>query len=222
MEIVRIITYLLIILLPLSVFVRDWKYNDKRTKRYHNFTRSIAAIWLLSSIAAAGLVWNDVNNATQFQSDIDELLEGNNKLLRKISVYETDIEKLEEEAKLARRGVSAVYYFEGTIVRRDGGVVRRDNVLLVPSFNKMVLLQDEKKFLELIQLSEKLIEKYRDWPTPHVFLGTAALNLGDSAKAIKAYQYFLDNAPKEPSFRYNNYRTQVRQLLIKLNGVSKQ
>lgn len=206
-------------ILPAIIFIRDWKYNDKRTKQYHNMTRSILVIWVVFSLAATCLFWQDTIRASQLESKIDELVEGKNELLSKITIYENDIETLEAEARLARRGVSAVYYFDGTILRRDGGVARRDNVLLVPSFNKMVVLQNEKNFLELFQLSEKLIKNYRDWPTPHAFLGTAALNLGDSATAIKAYQNFLDNAPTETSFNYNIYRTQVRQLLIKLNGV---
>jgi len=223
MLLLKLLTSLVLALLPLSVLIRDWRFHDKRTRLHHNITRTILAVWFVGSLAAVAFVWHETYRSSQLDAKVDELVDGKNKLLHKIETYQTDliekqktIEGLEEKAKLAARGITAVYYFEGTILRRDGPNARRDDHL-VPSFDKMVTLQNEKKFTELSLLSEELIEKYPEWPTPHAFLGVASENLGNTAKAIQEYQYFLDNASSEPSYRYGKARTQIRQLLNKLN-----
>jgi len=153
-----------------------------------------------------------------------ELIEGKNKLLDKIETYQIDltekqkaIEELEERAKQASQGVTTVYWFNGTARKTHGPNIRLDHHL-VRIFDRMVELQNDKKFMELSQLCEEQIEKHPQWSTPHVFMGVVAANLGDVDRAIRSFQYFLDNAPAEPSYGYGKARAQARELLNSLKS----
>jgi len=168
------------------------------------------------------IVWWEHSEALHLKSQIGDLVEGKDELLRKIGVYQTDlsektktIAQLERKAQQAAQGITATYYFDGTIRRTYGSEVRRDD-RLVPAFNKMVTLQNEKNFVELSQLCEDLIQKNPAWPTPHAFLGVASANLGHTHKAIRAYKHFLANASDEPSYGYGKHRAKTRQLLESL------
>ncbi len=45
--ILKIFIILVVALLPVSILIRDWKYNDKRTLQHHKYTRAIIMIWIV-------------------------------------------------------------------------------------------------------------------------------------------------------------------------------
>jgi len=74
MNVFKSITFLLLAILPIPVLVRDWKFHDRRTKKYHNITRTIIVFWGIISIVATILSWRD-------SAQIDELIDGKNTLI---------------------------------------------------------------------------------------------------------------------------------------------
>lgn len=60
MLILKVITALALLLLPVAVIVRDWKYADRRTKRHHNITRCIVVSWVLASFLGVFLVVSEM------------------------------------------------------------------------------------------------------------------------------------------------------------------
>ena len=59
MNILRVITSFLLIILPIAILIRDWKFHDKRTKKHHNITKTIIVVWFIGSIVATIFVWVD-------------------------------------------------------------------------------------------------------------------------------------------------------------------
>ena len=58
-EILFLIAKGLLLLLPIVVLIRDWKYSDKRTKKHHCFTKAIIIIWCLVSVTSSFFEWKD-------------------------------------------------------------------------------------------------------------------------------------------------------------------
>lgn len=204
MFILKLVTSLVLALLPIAVLIRDLKFHDKRTTLHHKITRAILVTWFVASLAAVVLVWHETYRSAQLDSKVDELVDGKNELLDKIKAYQTNltekqktIEELQTKAKQASQGITRIYWFNGTCRTTDGPNIHLDDTL-IPTFKKMVELQDKKSFIELSQFCEQQIRDYPLWPTPHVFLGVAKANLGDVDSAIRALRYFLDNAPSKP------------------------
>lgn len=67
---IRIIVSVALIICPLLVLIRDWKFNDRRTKKHHNFTRIIIVIWILCSFGAACFVYVDQTQIKELTGNI--------------------------------------------------------------------------------------------------------------------------------------------------------
>lgn len=217
MSILKLITFLLLTVLPVSVLFRDWKFHDKRTKKHHNITRAIIVFWCIGSIAATYFVWQD-------SSQIEELIKGKNQLLAKVDKYQNDltekeqeIEKLKEKAKKAERGIVDYFLVTGTNRRTHGGNISVDNTL-VKVFNQMKELEEQKKYPDLKNICEEQVRKNSNWPTPYLYLGVALSRLGDIEGSIKNLEYFLEIAPTGSSYGYESYRTQAEKLIETLKN----
>ncbi len=217
MFILKIITSLLLTVLPVALVIRDWKFHDRRTTKHHKITRGIIIFWSIGSIAATCFVWHD-------SSQIEELIEGKNQLLAKLDEYQNDlaakeheIEELKEKAKKAERGVTEYYLPSGTIRRTDGGNIHVDNTL-VNVFNQMKELKEHKEYTDLRNVCQDQIRKNPNWPTPYLFLGVALGNLGDVEEAINEFERFLEIAPPESGYGYEDFRTQAQRLIERLTN----
>ena len=182
--------------------------------------------WICLAFSLCIIIWSGVSNIQSsgklevLEQDMTSTTSTVAKIKSDLTEKEQTIRELEEKAKQAAQGVTATYYLNGTIRKTYGSEVRADKHL-VPTYNRMVELQNDKNFGELAVFCEEQIKKNPEWVTPHVFLGVAAANLGDIAKACRAYQHFLDNAPSEPSYGYSKARIQANQLLTKLKNQRK-
>jgi len=214
MHIVRLIIAILLALLPIALLLRDWKFHDRRTKRHHNITRTILIVWLVGSMPGAYFVYHD-------STQIEELIEGKNQLLKKVESYQNDLtekdrelRELQEKAKKAERGITEVYMFNGTVRKTNAGDISV-HTGLKDVFNEMNRLKEQKDYSDLRDMCEVQAEKTPDWPTPYMFLGIALANIGDSEQAIEALQHFLEISPTE-SDDYSSYRIQVESIISKL------
>jgi len=86
MNIIKLIIYLLLALLPVAILIRDWKFSDRRTKKHLNITRIIIIFWCIGSLVGTYFVWTN-------SSQMDELIDGKDQLLAKIESYQNELEK---------------------------------------------------------------------------------------------------------------------------------
>lgn len=103
MNLYKVITSLLLMILPIAVLFRDWKYHDKRTKKHHNITRCIVVLWIGGSMVATVFVLLD-------SAQINELIEGKNTLIsqnevltKKLNIYQRDLNDKEHKIKELER-----------------------------------------------------------------------------------------------------------------------
>ena len=130
MLILKVSTSLILSLLPIAIFIRDWKFHDKRTKLHHKITRCILVFWFVGSIAAVGLVWNETYLSSELNNKVDELVDGKNKLLNKIEVYQKDldekqkiIEQLEENLENAAKRIGPLEQAENMKKLGDEAII---------------------------------------------------------------------------------------------------
>ncbi len=207
MNILKLITSLLLTILPVSILIRDWKFHDKRTKKHHNITRGIIIFWCIGSIAVTYFVWTD-------SAQIRELVDGKNTLIRqntslagKIENYQKDlnekdkkIKKLEEKAIKAERGITSTYDFNGAKRETSGG---RNTAIAgeeMGIFTRMEKLKKNENYPELIVLCENQIKKTPDWLTPFLYLGIGYDSMGNRDKAISNLEYVITHAPGDPAY----------------------
>jgi hypothetical protein len=138
---------------------------------------------------------------------VDDLVSGNKELLDKVGNYQLDlqtkdvkIKALETSAKKASRGITSTYAFNGAKRDASPGQVNTNFGEEYGTFQRMVQLQREAKFVELKDLCEEQIEKTPDWLTPYLFLGAAYLNLGDREKGIANLEYVVSQAASDPDY----------------------
>jgi len=148
-------------------------------------------------------------------NEIDELIEGKNKLLdqnddllikidqyqKDLNIKEAQIKKLEVSSKKASRGISSTYDFNG--VKRETtrlGIMTVTNTGELTVFSKIIELEKQKKYNELIAICEAQIKKTPEWLTPYFYAGIAHANLGDKEKAIELFKHVVNKAPEDQDY----------------------
>lgn len=157
------------------------------------------------------------NSINEKNCQIDELVRGKNELLEKVEIYQQDlrekekqIEALENKAKMAARGITSIYAFNGARRQTHGGNI---NVQLGPeldAFKQMTILQQSKDHPGLIALCEKQITKTPDWLTPYLYMGVAQANIGLKEEAIENLRHVVEIAGEDPEYK------QAEELLARL------
>lgn len=149
----------------------------------------------------------------------DKLLTLNQELKSKVEKYQEDlnekdilIKELEIKSKKAERGISSTYDFNGA--KRETTKPGHINLTTGPEigiFQKLVALEKQKKYHEIIEICENQIKKTPEWLTLYLFLGVAHANTGNKIKAIELFNYVNKNAPDDPDYR------RAKELLEVLN-----
>jgi hypothetical protein len=80
-SVLKIIVYVLLFSLPSVQLVRDWKYHDKRTRRYRLVTRAMLVVYLLLVVPSALFLWLDAVESSRTKEKLDEVVTGKNDLL---------------------------------------------------------------------------------------------------------------------------------------------
>ncbi len=127
-----------------------------------------------------------------------------NKILRK---QETETEEITsrlddcvEGVKAARRGIYSGYDFNGG--KRDQrpghtGVTAGAELMV---FQRLLDLQRQQHWRELVEASEAQIQKTPNWLTPYLFSGVGNMNLGNRAEAIKRLEYVKSESAGDPDY----------------------
>lgn len=138
---------------------------------------------------------------------IDTLVKGNNELLKKIDIYQEDlenkqktIEELQIETKKSARGITTTYDYKG--VKRDNrpGVIKAVVGEETNVFEKMLDLREKQQWPDLIELSTEQISKTPEWYTPYLFRGIARANIGELNEALKDVSFVVENTPGDPEY----------------------
>lgn len=212
MNILKLITSLLLTILPVAILIRDWKFHDKRTKKHHNITRGIIIFWCIGSIAATYFVWTDSAQIKELVDKKITLIQQNTELVGKIENYQKDlnekdrtIKELEEKAKKAERGITLTYDFNGAQRKTTRpGHISLSHGPEVEIFKKMQELETQRNYTELVTLCEEQIEKTPEWLTPYLYIGIAFANLGNRDKAIEMFEYVKQNSFGDSAYSQTN------------------
>jgi len=209
MNILKLITSLLLIILPLSVLIRDWKFHDRRTKKHHNITRGIIVFWFLGSIMATYFVWSD-------SAKIEELIDGKNTLIAKIGElkatidkYQKENENLKLEIDKAKRGIESSFDFNGARRVKSGGRTHAIADEEFGLFKKLIKLDNERNYTEMLKLIEPQIKKTPTWFTLYYLRGIAYANIGDTNKAIIDFEDFVRKASGDISYEGAIEKTKI-------------
>jgi tetratricopeptide (TPR) repeat protein len=190
-------------------------------------TFSSIVLWVGIALTAAGTIGSQyIAKRVERQKEQkandkqQELISQNQKLLEKIELYQRDllekdkeIKELDRKAKIASRGITSIYDFNGTKRQTTPGSAKVSVGPEYDVFKQMVELEKAKDFSKLIELCEEQIKKTPDWLTPYLFLGVAYANTGEKDKAIANLRYVVDNAPGDPAY------AQAEKLLQQLEGI---
>lgn len=206
--ILKYLTRAALVLLPLVVLVRDWKFHDKRTRRYRQITTGILILTVIFALLAAGFDVYDSREIAKLQEKADELLALEQQLSKKVDAYqralitqEEMIQGLETKATMAARGISPLHYdFNGVKRETVGGRISVTVGPEVESFGRMAELEESQDYLILIEVCEQQIGESPEWLTPYLYCAVAYANLGEKARAIDYLRHVADNAPGDPSY----------------------
>lgn len=223
MNVLKLITFLLLTILPIAVLVRDWKFHDRRTRKHHNITRTIIVFWCIGSLAATIFVWLNSAQIEELVNGKNTLIAQNRELSGKLDKYQKDLNEKEQEIKElkakaqdAKRGITENFFANGTRRRTDGGTISLDKELK-ETFERIKNLAEDNRNSELVTLCRDQIGNNPDWPTPYLFLGVALANSGEKDEAVKQLEYFLEIAPTLSSYGYEDYRRQAIEFTKILN-----
>lgn len=132
------VVFLIILLLPAALLIRDWKFGDKRTVNYRRITKGLIIIWLLCGVFSTYFYVMQTIENTELQNKIKELVMGKDQLLGEISSlskqianYQSEIQvkdqrisELEEQSKILRSlGGKVECIFSGKWVHHPGNLV---------------------------------------------------------------------------------------------------
>ena len=220
MNILKLIIYLFLTILPAIVLIRDWKFHDKRTKKHHRITRTIIISWLVGSIFATYFVWSDSAQIKELVDGKNTLIQQNKDLNKKIEGYQKNLTEkdkkileLEEKAKKAEKGITSTYDFNGAkrVTTRPGHISLSGGPE-VEVFKEMQRLETQRNFSQLVTICEKQIKKTPEWLTPYMYLGVAHANLGNRNRAIKLFEFVQENSFGDKAY------SQVDDFLKKLRN----
>lgn len=143
----------------------------------------------------------------------NDLLTQNQELKKKIEKYQEDLKELEIKSKKTERGISSTYDFNGAKrVTTRPGYINLETGPEIEIFQKIIDLEKQKKYYEIIKICENQIKKTPEWLTPYLFLGVAQANTGNKMKAIELFKYVKENAPDDPAYK------QAEEFLEKLKN----
>ncbi len=94
--------------LPISLLIRDWKFADRRTRKYRSLTKILLAGWFACGIFSSVFLWNETRQNTVLQERVSELVQGKDKLLQNISSLSDQIEAYQNEIQIKDQKIAAL------------------------------------------------------------------------------------------------------------------
>jgi len=104
-----IVVFIVYLLLPAGLLLRDWKYADKGTRNYQRFTKGLLGLWVIFGLLYAFLYWEQNSENKDLQVKVNELVKNSNtqsKLINSLNEIITTkfeaaaIRDLDEAAKI--------------------------------------------------------------------------------------------------------------------------
>lgn len=94
------LVFLLFMLLPAGWLLRDWKFSDKRTKKYRHVTKALLVFWVFFGSLSTYYYWKQNSENEYLQESVNELVNGKNELLEKTSNLSNQIEEYQNEIRI--------------------------------------------------------------------------------------------------------------------------
>lgn len=168
-----------------------------------------------------------LNSNKDVSATNNELINQNKEMLTRVSQYQKEIEekdiiikKLEEKASLAERGIESKIHFNGSHRIRQGGMNSvTSNTEEYKMFEKMINLESQKKYPELIQICDESIKKFSKWYSPYYYKAVGLLNinlLGNKQKALELIDFVAINTKGDI-----DYAIPLVDLLFQLNEITR-
>lgn len=110
------------------------------------------------------------------------------------------VQELESQARRAARGITETYDFQGNRRSTSPGQIEATMGAKHNVFRKMIALNEEHNWSELLSLCEKEIDSTPEWLTPYLFAGIAQANLGERGEAIQLLRYVEREAAGDPAY----------------------
>ena len=92
--------FLIFMLLPAGWLLRDWKFSDKRTKKYRHTKKALLMLWLIFGVLSTFHYWGQNNENRNLHNKVNDLVVGKNDLLEKASGLSIQIEEYQKEIRL--------------------------------------------------------------------------------------------------------------------------
>jgi hypothetical protein len=224
--ILKVLVTVLLVVLPLAVLFRDWRFRDQRTRRRHEITRAIVIVWCITSVGSAGLVWHETYQSSRLHAQVDDLVQGKNEILKKndellaqnarfqneLAAEREKTRLLELQAKKAERGITSVYDFRGNNRSTSPGRITMYAGGKDGEFRKIVELRNQGRWKELLDECEREMQATPGWLTPYMFAGIAHASLGNREEAVRLLRHVKLNAAGDPEY------SEVDALLRKLGA----
>lgn len=100
----KLVVSVLMMLLPACILIRDWKFHDRRTKKYHNITRYIIILWVFTGLLSVIIIWTETSSTENLRNlneqilmKQDSLKTQNQNLISKVDKYQEENESLKDE-----------------------------------------------------------------------------------------------------------------------------
>lgn len=90
----KIISALFVWLLPIGVFIRDWKFKDSRTKLYRRINIILLAIGTIGAILSSYFIIVEEFNSKENTSRLVELQKSNDSLLTQNALLQISIDSM--------------------------------------------------------------------------------------------------------------------------------
>lgn len=197
--ILKLLTSLFVLLLPLVILIRDWKYQDQRTKSHHRITRSVVYLWLLTAVLAAGLIWYESYESSQSSRDLkslrrsnDSLYSQNSQLLQQSKELLTQIEQYQDDIAEQKHTISSLrdYSHVATLdcLGHPPGLGFGSDVTfrsqLTAMFEGTYTTKDKQIFMDRDSLAEakyrEVIDKYPNFPFAYYYVALCLHQKNDS------------------------------------------
>ncbi|MBN2302138.1 MAG: hypothetical protein JXN60_06435 [Lentisphaerae bacterium] len=206
--VLRIVFSAIVVLAPIMVVLRIWKFRVARTKKSHKVTRMLILIWCIVSVFSLLPIWfqpfransPSINPKEDKQTKTDTLqdeysnewaviLKTTNDFEFRIGIYSQMLEKTTERIALASKQIVSTYLYDGT--RVDTRVHRSRETKV---FERILELHRAGRYEDLIRVCEHQIRMTPQWFTPFLFLAAAQLEMGNTEQARKNMAHFVQYA----------------------------
>lgn len=113
------------------------------------------------------------------------------------------------------------YSFSGAMTIIEGNRIAAYQGEKADAFNKLLTLEKERQYTELLAVCKKEIAETPEWLTPYLFQGVAQANMGLENDAISSFKYVITKTTSDPDLKNDRNFQQAKAFLDIIQGKAK-